>query len=323
MNHMNEAILEVEGLSVVHRNSTGFLTIVDDISFVIHKGEMFALIGESGTGKTTIALALTSLFHRYSNLTIDGKVIFMGQNLTDLSEDALSQLRANSIRHIFQEPTQSFNPVVKIRKQFSLAQSSKRYLHSHADTHLDEEWLKRVGIPNPFEVLDSYPHQLSGGTLQRVLIAMTMASHPQLLLADEPTSSLDAHLRMQIIDLLESFRKEFGTSILLITHDLKIAEHYADTIAVLYAGQIVEIAERESFFKSPMHPYSQALLRGIGKNPLDWRQDDAVMQLHPRELPPGCRFRTRCPKARNECSLIEPSLEKIDNTTGIRCLFWK
>jgi oligopeptide/dipeptide ABC transporter ATP-binding protein len=320
---MNETILEVAGLSVVHHSSTGLLTIVDDISFVIHKGEMLALIGESGTGKTTIALALTGLFHRYSNLTIDGKVIFMGQNLTDLSEDALSRLRANSIRHIFQEPMQSFNPVVKIRKQFSLAQSSNTYLNSHDDTHLDAEWLKRVGIPNPFDVLDSYPHQLSGGTLQRVLIAMAMASHPQLILADEPTSSLDAHLKMQIIDLLESFRKEFGTSILLITHDLKIAEHYADTIAVLYAGQIVEIAERESFFKSPMHPYSQALLRGIGKNPMDWRKDDAVMQSHPCELPSGCKFRIRCPKARNECSLMEPLLAEIDNTTGIRCFFWK
>jgi len=320
---MNETILKVEGLSVVHQSSTGPLKLVDDISFVIHKSEMFALIGESGTGKTTIALALTCLFHQHSNLTIDGKVLLKGKNITDLSEDALSRIRAIFIRHIFQEPSQSFNPVARIRRQFSLAQSSIAYSNSRADTDLNAAWLKRVGIPNPFIVLDSYPHQLSGGTLQRILIAMAMASRPQILVADEPTSSLDAQLKLRIIDLLESIRKEFGISILLITHDLEIAEHYADTIAVLYAGQIVEIAERKSFFTSPLHPYSQALLRGVGKKLMDWRKDDAVMQLHPGALPSGCKFRTRCSKARNECSLIVPSLEKINNTTGIRCLFWK
>jgi oligopeptide/dipeptide ABC transporter ATP-binding protein len=320
---MNEVILEAERLTVARRSSAGVFNLVDDISFAVHKGEMFALIGESAAGKTTIALALTNLFHRSSNLAIDGKVIFLGQNLAGASESALSRIRANSIRHIFQEPGLSLNPVARIRKQFSLAQSAVTHSTGRAGALEQAEWLKRVGIQNPSVVLNSYPHQLSGGTLQRILIAMAMAGHPQLLLADEPTSSLDAHLRDQIIRLLESFRKEYGTSVVLITHDLNIAENHADTIAVLYAGQIVEIGGRESFFESPMHPYSQTLLDGAVKNSANWKKDSAATQYHPSARPSGCRFRIRCPKARSECSTVTPPLRRINDTTEIRCLFWK
>lgn len=320
---MSEVILKAEGLTVAHQSGTGIFNLVDDISFAIHKGETFALIGESAAGKTTIALALTGLLHRSSDLVIDGKVIFLGQNLIRLPEDAMSRIRANAIRYIFQEPGQSFNPVAKIGRQFSLAQSPATDSFEHDGTREQAEWLERVGIHNPSAVLDSYPHQLSGGTLQRILIATAMACRPQLLLADEPTSSLDAHLKEQIMNLLVSFRNEFGTSIVLITHDLTIAGRHADTVAVLYSGQIVEIADKESFFRSPLHPYSQALLDGAEKNSTTGKKDAAAKQPHPSARPSGCRFHMRCPKARDECAVVAPSLERINDTTEIRCHFWK
>jgi oligopeptide/dipeptide ABC transporter ATP-binding protein len=322
-NDMNEVIMKVEGLTVVHQSGAGNFNLVDDISFAIHKGEIFALIGESAAGKTTIALALTNLFHRYSNLAINGRVFFLGKEITGLSEDALSRIRADSVRHIFQEPGQSFNPVARIGKQFSLARSSAARSNDRCGAAEQAEWLARVGIENPSAALTSYPHQLSGGMLQRILIAMAMAGRPELLLADEPTSSLDAGLKWQIMDLLESFRKEFGTSIVLITHDLDLAQRTADTVAVLYSGQIVEVAGRESFFRSPMHPYSQALLDGAGHRAAAWRNDAPATQVHPSARPSGCRFQTRCPKARNECGIAAPPLEKINDTTEIRCLFWR
>ncbi len=320
---MNDVILETERLTVAGQSDSGIFDIVDDISFTIHRGETFALVGESAAGKTTVALAITNLFHRYSNLTASGKVLFLGQDLINLPERDLSRIRANSIRYVFQEPGQSFNPVAKIGKQFSLAQSAGVHSAGQNTVREQADWLARVGIENSSAVLDSYAHQLSGGMLQRILIAMAMVARPRLLLADEPTSSLDSHLKGQIMDLLQSFKKEFDTSILLITHDLKSAERYADTIAVLYSGQIVEIAGKESFFKSPRHPYSQTLLDGVERFSSVPTIGTSAMQVHPSARPSGCRFHPRCPKAKNECSIAAPPLEKINDTTEIRCLFWK
>lgn len=322
---MNAPLLETMNLRVNFETPRDELTLVEEINFTIRHGEIFALVGESGSGKTTLAHALTKLFLPDSGFEVSGIVNLSGHNVLHGDDQSLCAIRRNRIRYVFQEPAQSFNPIARIKNQFIDAIRIISPMERHRALEKATIELKNVGIEYPDDVLESYPHELSVGTLQRVLIALALAPDPDLIIADEPTSSVDAPLRYQLLDLLDNARKNSRTSVLLITHDLDIAKRYADTIAVLYAGRIVEVAPKEIFFSSPLHPYSQMLHGGIRLQ--DPTHDPVIVinenPIHPADLPSGCKYHPLCHKAEEECRKQEPPLESIDKERSVRCLYWK
>lgn len=316
-------LLEVSRLSVAHKGRYENTPILNDVSFHIDEGEVFTLVGESGSGKSTLANSITRLFPPGAGLFMEGSIRFEGREVKDLLEDELRLVRKRNIRYVFQEPLQSLNPLARVHSQLKFATASSQG-EPAGSGRIYAEWLARVGIENQSEVLQAYPHQLSGGMAQRVLLAMALAPSPKLLVADEPTSSLDTPLRFQILDLLMALRESEAMALLLITHDLDIARRYADRIAVLYAGRIVELAPRGKFFDNPLHPYSQLLLRAAHERT---RSMAIVRARNESEdfLPAteGCRFVRRCYKAREDCGLEEPPLEMIDEDRQVRCPYWK
>jgi len=322
---MTEELVRVEKLAVLRGGTRGHRRILEDISFSIRRAEVLALVGESGCGKTTLAYALTRLFPASAEMEIRGTAWMRGRDLFRMSEEELLEIRRHDVRYILQEPAQAFSPVRSIEEQFRACTSAANAGGHPPHDPLIESQLRRAGIDEPSHVLHAYPHELSVGTLQRVLIAMATATSPFLLIADEPTSAIDAPLRRQVLDLIVSFRNDSGLSILLITHDLAVAEGYADRIAVLYAGRIVEIAPRAAFFERPLHPYSQLLVQYALASlasiddlpPLDW--------FGGREgFPPeGCLFYPRCRMGRGECRISEPPLESPAAERYVRCPYWK
>lgn len=314
-------LLEVVGLTVAHDGGNGDRQILHEVSFDIQEGEVFALIGESGSGKTTLANSLTRLSPYGSGLSMEGSVRIDGREISEFTTEELRLLRRHGIRYIFQEPLQSLNPLARIQSQFALAMESLKDGPGRSGNS-SAQWLARLGIENPSDVLDSYPHQLSGGMAQRVMLAMALAPSPKLLIADEPTSALDAPLRYQILDLLMALRESEGMAVLLITHDLSIARRYAHRIAVLYAGRILELAPREEFFKTPLHPYSQLLLQAAS---FSVRSVEMAIDENPSKSrsSSGCRFLHRCYKAEDDCGLNEPQLEQVDGGRTVRCPYWK
>lgn len=319
-------ILRVHNLTVQVFNQSKPVSLVDDISFEIKKGSIFAVVGESGCGKTTLAFALTRLFSGAHNYSVQGKVYVNGEDILELSDEKIRTLRREQIRYVFQDPVQSFNPVKKIKKQVYDALNLNNKSDRTRKLRRIQDLLRKSGIENPDEVLESYPHQLSVGTLQRILIVMAIFPSPKILIADEPTSSVDATLRYRILDFLDEMRRTMGMSILLITHDLEIARRYAEDAAVMYAGRLVEIAPREKLFVQPLHPYTQLLMQYYFKT---GDIDSTVTQSlsgslpSPMYLPKGCTFQNRCYKVRDDCKIEEPPLTEIDNERLVRCPYWK
>ncbi len=316
---MEQPLLSTNNLSVSVRSSRGDIALIREIDLSVRRGEIFALVGESGSGKSTLANAITNLFLPTSGYTIDGNIQFNGRQLLQMNEKELREVRRNSIRYIFQEPSESLNPIRKIRAQFS---DSLKGTARPSETEND---LLDAGLTQPDAVLDSYPHELSGGMLQRTLIAMALAPAPDLIIADEPTSSVDATLRFKLLDLLDEVRKKTGCTLLLITHDLHIAERYADTVAVMYGGKIVETAPKKLFFQNPFHPYSQMLLQGssLSTSSLNLLEPYSENPIHPSHLPPGCAYHPICPKAQDDCRTMEPTLTPLENERSVRCPYWK
>jgi oligopeptide/dipeptide ABC transporter ATP-binding protein len=299
--------------------------ILHGIDFAIGHGEILAVVGESGSGKTTLAVALTKLFLPFSGYEISGEVIFHQHNLLQTDDRTMRQIRGHSIRYIFQEPAQSWNPIARIKTQYTDAIRSITPMHQREAVEKATIDLKHVGIEQPDDVLNAFPHELSVGTLQRVLIALALSPRPTLIIADEPTSSVDAPLRFQLLDLLDAARKNNNTSVILITHDLEIAQRYGDTIAVMYAGRIVEAAPKQEFFNSPLHPYSLMLYQGSRLTTSS--STDSIVHSDTTGLfleePSGCTYHPLCHKAADDCTTTEPLLASIDAERKVRCPYWK
>ncbi|MED1824457.1 ABC transporter ATP-binding protein [Brevibacillus agri] len=317
---MKDALLAVNDLRVKFRTENGVLPALQGISFQLKKGETVALVGESGCGKSVTSLAIMGLLSR-SSTQMEGSIRFQGRELGKLGPKEMREIRGKEIAMIFQEPMTSLNPVHTIGKQL------EEVYRLHTDLSKKERreqaiaMLKKVGVPRAEEIMREYPHQLSGGMKQRVMIAMAMACNPHLLIADEPTTALDVTIQAQILELMNDLKEKANTSLLLITHDLGVVAEMANRVLVMYYGEIVEEADVASLFTQPLHPYTAGLLRCIPD--LD---EEEKKRLHPiegsvpllGEVTEGCAFRFRCPLAMERCYLEKPPLSG-QGTQAVRC----
>ena len=312
-------VIRVEGLCTAFRQGTGTVRAVDGVSFSIRPGEMMALVGESGSGKSVTALSLMGLLPEATSVIEGGRVLFDDKDI--LAENAVEEIRGKQIAMIFQEPMTALNPVLSIGWQLTEGLKQHEHLSGEECHEKAVALLKRVGIPAPEERLKDYPHNLSGGMRQRVMIAMALACNPVLLIADEPTTALDVTVQAQIMELLADLRREYKMAVLLITHNLALVREQADRVAVMYAGSIVEDASRSELFARPRHPYTRLLLRAI---PSVTNRGKALSAIagqvpSPSEKLPGCRFAPRCPYADEACLAGQIQM-KDDNGHGVRCI---
>jgi peptide/nickel transport system ATP-binding protein len=314
------ALLEVSHLKVHFETDDGLLKAVDDVSFHIDPGEALGLVGESGCGKSVTACAILKLLESPPARYGGGEVRLNGENLLEMDSHSIRQVRGKTIAMVFQEPMSSLNPIMSIGAQIAEALREHETLSRREAREMAIEMLRRVGIPSPEHRIDEYPHQLSGGMKQRAMIAMALVCKPQLLIADEPTTALDVTIQAQILDLLSELRSELQMSLLLITHDLGVIAQTCDSVAVMYAGKIVEYTTAQNLFARPCHPYTHGLFRAMPS--LNDRKEllEAIPGVVPSPLdfPSGCRFRTRCWMAQDECK-VEPPLRAIESEHQVAC----
>ncbi len=318
---MSAPLLTVEGLSISFPDGRRHIRVVDRVGFSIVTGETLALVGESGCGKSMTALAIMRLVPKPGRIEPGSRIQFEGRDLLSLSVPEMRAVRGARIGMIFQEPMTSLNPVTTVGDQVMEA------IELHATLSREEargralELFGLVGIPDPRSRFSAYPHQLSGGLKQRVMIAMAMSMRPKLLIADEPTTALDATIRAQILELLRDLSAKTGTAVLLITHDFGVVNEVADRVAVMYAGQIVEEGTRLELLSRPRHPYTQGLLRSIPKPEARGRRLEEIKGAVPRpgHWPSGCRFHTRCPFVFEPCPLEEPARTTVSATQAACC----
>ncbi len=319
-----EELINVENLSTHYTTLGGVVRAVDNVSLKIHKGEAVALVGESGSGKSTIAFSMMRLISSPGQI-INGKVALNGRDILSLSKSEMTRVRGDEMGMIFQEPLTFLNPLIRVGEQIAEA------IRIHQKTTPSEakekavEALRLVQLPNPETIANYYPHQLSGGMRQRVLIAIAISCRPHLLIADEPTTALDVTIQAQIMQLLHKLCKELDTALLLITHDLGLVAEYCDRVYVMYAGQIVEEADIFNLFKSPKHPYTSALLSCAL---MFDRRTEEFKTINGRppgrdQLPTGCRFHPRCSQAISSCQSTVPSMVKLENGGQARCLLFE
>ena len=315
-------LLRIEGLRTVFRSMAGDIPAVDGVDIEVPKGRTLGIVGESGCGKSVLSLSVMRLVARPGRIAA-GRIMFDGRDLLALDEASMRGMRGADLAMIFQEPLTSLNPVHKIGFQITEAmrahdpKASAQVLKARAIAAL-----KRVRIPAPERRFDEYPHQLSGGMRQRVMIAMALSCQPKLLIADEPTTALDVTIQAQILDLLRELQAEFGMSIILITHDLGVIAEMADEVAVMYAGRIVERASASKLFEDPQHPYTIGLLGSVPR--LD-EERETLLAIEgsvppPFALPAGCRFHPRCPFAEDACTKEVPALKSILPGHAVACL---
>ncbi|MHB2167620.1 ABC transporter ATP-binding protein [Alsobacter sp. R-9] len=319
---MSEPLLSVRNLGVVFRSDEGQVTAVDDVSFDIAPGEVLGLVGESGSGKSVTALAVMGLLPKTGAKVTSGTITFAGENLLALPERRMRAIRGRRIGMIFQEPMTSLNPVFPVGDQIIETIVHHEGLGRAAARERAVDMLARVGIPSPRRRLDDYPHQMSGGMRQRVMIAMALACSPQLLLADEPTTALDVTIQAQLLDLLRDLQSELGMAVLVITHNMGVIAEFADRVCVLYAGRVAEAAGVEAIFDAPSHPYTRGLLASTP----DITQDAPRLRTipgtlpAPGSLPPGCRFAPRCDWRIASCDEGRPPLTRVGTGHDAACL---
>ena len=302
-------VLSVRSLKTYFKTDAGDALAVDDVSFDIPPGKTLALVGESGCGKSVTALSIMRLVPSPPGRIVGGEILLNGKDLLRLSEAEMRGMRGSAVSMIFQEPMTSLNPVFRVGNQIAGAIRVHRNV-SHAEARQQTiQLLDKVGIPAPEERIDDYPHQMSGGMRQRVMIAMALACNPLLLIADEPTTALDVTIQAQILDLLRALQSETGMAILLITHDLGIVAETADRVAIMYAGKIVEEAPVRDLFADPKHPYTQGLFASLPKLTETRRRLEAIQGQVPEatNFPPGCRFHPRCPHCMEVCKTTIPA----------------
>jgi oligopeptide/dipeptide ABC transporter ATP-binding protein len=318
------ALLEIKGLKTHFATDDGILQAVDGVDLTINKGETLCVVGESGCGKTVTAMSILKLIAMPPGRIVEGEIIFEGRDLVPLTSNELDEVRAKEIGFIFQEPMTSLNPVLTIGEQ--IAESPRRHEAVTKKQALERtiEMLKLVQIPNAEARVHDYPHQFSGGMRQRVMIAMALACHPKLVIADEPTTALDVTIQAQILDLLQDMKERFGMAVMLITHAMGVVAETAQRVVVMYAGKVVEEAHVDELFGNPRHPYTQGLIRSIPRIDLDAGRKTRLetiggsvpILINPA---PGCRFAPRCRFAMSVCTEKEPLLREIGPRHRMAC----
>jgi oligopeptide/dipeptide ABC transporter ATP-binding protein len=328
MTNGGKPFLEVKGLKTYFYTEDGIVRAVDGVDFEVYPGEVLGLVGESGCGKSVTSLSIMGLISKPGRVDA-GEILLDGENLLDFPEEEMIKVRGNRISMIFQQPQTALNPVFKVGDQLA------EVLNVHQDFGREAGWkravelLRMVGVPDPERRVEAYPHELSGGMAQRVMIAMALACVPELLIADEPTTALDVTIQAQILDLIRSMRREMGTSVILITHDLGIVAEMAERVAVMYAGEIVEQTDVITLFDEPLHPYTQGL---IGSIPVLGEVKEKLTVIPGSvpnliNLPPGCRFAPRC-QARVKynlgiCTEVKPELKEAKPGHKVRCWLYQ
>lgn len=322
---MAKHLLEVRNLKTYFETEDGTVPAVDGVDFWLDKGTTLGIVGESGCGKSVTSLSIMGLIPNPPGKVVEGEILFEGEDLLKKSEAEMRRIRGNEISMIFQEPMTSLNPVFTIGNQIMEAIILHQKL-SKADARAKAiEMLRLVGIPSPEKRIDEYPHQLSGGMRQRVMIAMALSCNPKLLIADEPTTALDVTIQAQILDLMRKLRDELGTAIMLITHDLGVVAELCEQVVVMYAGKIVERGDVKTIFARPTHPYTLGLLGSIPKLNSDQRRLQAIPGVvpNPAFMPKGCRFHPRCKYAVEQCKLAQPTLTDLGNGHEVACWRYK
>jgi len=320
--HMTQTpLLQVENLKTSFRTERGGVTAVDGVSFHVRRGEILGVVGESGCGKSATAQSILRLFDE-DYTSYEGQILFEGQDLLDLSLEEMHTLRGNDISMIFQDPLSSLNPVYTIGNQIAEALLIHKNISRRAAKERVLDLLRLTGIPAPEKRITEYPHELSGGMRQRVMIAMALACESKVLIADEPTTALDVTIQAQIMNLMIDLNQKLDMGIILITHDLGVVAEVCSRVVVMYLGQIVEEADIQSLFSNPMHPYTQGLMKSIPQLDCDRSAplhviEGVVPSLH--QVPKGCRFAPRCPYADEKCRTAMPDLEQHGPAQRARC----
>lgn len=314
-----QALLHIENLKTVISSKDGKLVPVDGVDITIPKGKTVGIVGESGCGKSMTAMSIMGLLPNTTHIE-EGKILFQDMDLTKLNPKELRKITGDKISIIFQEPMTSLNPVIQVGKQVREAILLHEKVSKEEAKQRVIEIFRQVGIPEPERRYNAYPHQLSGGLRQRVMIGMAMVCNPDLLIADEPTTALDVTIEAQILHLMRQLQKDKGTSIMMITHNLGVVAEICDQVYVMYAGKVVESAEVHELFQNPKHPYTQGLLGALPK--MDSRQrlnsiDGMVPTL--KDMPTGCRFAPRCPMATQRCREEQPALMDVAAGHQVRC----
>ncbi len=317
-------ILDIQGLKTQFSTRNGTVKAVDGVDMAVRIGDTLGIVGESGCGKTVLALSIMKLIPSPPGLIVAGRIDFKGKDLLSLDEASMRKLRGNEISMIFQEPMNSLNPVLRVGDQITEVIKLHTGISEGEATDRALEMLKLVGLLPNRSTLKSYPHQMSGGMRQRIMIAMALACNPELMIADEPTTALDVTIQAQITDLINKLKEDVGTSVILITHDLGIVAEMAQHVAVMYTGKVVEYANVSDLFSAPLHPYTRGLMESTPKSAL---KKNGYLRAIPGtvpnlyELPSGCSFRNRCPDAMEICGKEEPPLVERPAGHQVRC--WK
>ena len=323
---MEDTLLEVRDLVTGFDTDAGLVRAVDGVSFTVPKGRTVGIVGESGCGKSVTALSIMRLLPQPMGRVLSGQILLEGEDLVQVDHESMRKIRGARVSMIFQEPMSALNPVHRIGKQLT-----EVYLE-HFDITKQEamdraiELLGHIGIPSPEIRVTEYPHQLSGGMRQRVVIAMALACKPSLIIADEPTTALDVTIQAQIIELMQKIQAEMGMSIILITHDLGVIAETCDDVVVMYAGRVAETGPVRDIFEQPRHPYTRGLLSSIPR--LDHPRKTRLPIIEGMvpgllELPTGCRFQNRCPFREDQCAEAPPAVERITDEHGVACFRWK
>lgn len=319
---MTETILEVRDLRTSFFTENFEVKAVDGVNFSVPKGKTLGVVGESGSGKSITSLSILRLIQNPGKI-VGGQILFKGTDLLEKSESEMRKIRGNEISMIFQEPMTSLNPVYTVGKQIGEVFQIHQNLNKKQSIERSIEMLKLVGIPSPEQRVHQYPHELSGGMRQRVMIAMALACDPELLIADEPTTALDVTIQAQILELMKDLQDRLGMSIIMITHDLRVVAETCDYVAVMYCGQVVEYASVKELFRNPRHPYTVGLLNSLPRHDIDLEGEELSVIKgsvpSPTDMPTGCRFAPRCPFASEICVERNPHLEEDEEGNQIRC----
>ncbi|WP_391557846.1 ABC transporter ATP-binding protein [Robertmurraya sp.] len=314
-------VLDVKQLQTTFFSADGEIPAVDQISFSVNKGEILGIVGESGCGKSVTSLSIMKLVPQPPGKITNGEIWLNGENLVQASEKRMREIRGNEVAMIFQEPMTSLNPLFTIGNQLIEGIRIHKKM-SKKEARIEAiQMLKLVGLPRAEQIIDEYPHQLSGGMRQRVMIAMALSCHPRLLIADEPTTALDVTIQAQILALMKDLNEKLDTAIVMITHDLGVVADLCQRVIVMYAGKIVEEAEVRDIFKNPKHPYTMGLLQSVP----DVREKKERLYSIPGNVPKpgsiqkGCRFAARCDKAHDRCYIEDPKLYQLENGQSVRC----
>ena len=326
MNEINgqEVILDVKGLRTHFYTNEGVVKAVDGLSYHVHKAECVGLVGESGCGKSVSAMSVLRLIPYPPGIIEGGEIVFKGEDLLQVTEDRIREIRGDRIAMVFQEPSTSLNPVLTVRRQISEALELHRGMNKRTALEESIKLLDLVGIPDARQRVMDYPHQFSGGMQQRIMIAMALSCRPELIIADEPTTALDVTVQAQILELIAELREEMGMAVLIITHNLGVVARYVDRVNVMYAGSLVETGPTDVIYSDPKHPYTIALLASVPRLDEPKAEELAVIEGMPpnlANLPVGCPFAERCSYVMDQCREVKPELEEVGKDHYRACFY--